>query len=317
MSHEEAFSKAERAGVDGAFTRVDGEHPVGIFLGVESGQRAMMVVCRDQPPDPPSLSAIHVEARARQGGDWALVLRLQQRDLRLLFARLVEDLEEATRARPANPGDVVVERLLRWQRLLARREGGRLDDRALRGLAAELCFFLEEALPAMGVESTTMAWRGPYSAPRDFVWPLVEVEVKAVHLPQRDVTISSLEQLSDTGKPLFLWCKHVELATEGDAGAISVAALIAKAREAIAVSASASDRFEEALRTAGYEDHEEYLARFLRFGNSLCHAVRDPFPRIQRQEVAPGVIDGSYRVRFADLKPYTVPSWREVDTSGD
>ena len=316
MTHEEAFTRAERAGVDGAFTHIDGEHPVGIFLGIESGQRAMMVVCRDRPPDPPSLAAIHVESRLRQGGDWALVLRLEQRDLRRLFARLVEDLEEATRARPSNPGEVVVERLVTWQRLLERRRGGRLDDRELRGLAAELSFLLDEALPAAGAESATVAWRGPFAAPRDFVWAAVAVEVKAVHQPQREVTISSLEQLSDTGVPLYLWCRNVELAAEGDPGAVSAAAIVDRARAAFETSASASERFEDALRTAGYDDHEDYRARFLRFGDSLCYAVREPFPRIQRQFVLPGVVDGSYRVRLADLKPFIVPTWREAN-AGD
>jgi hypothetical protein len=314
MTHEEAFTRAERAGVDGAFTLVDGQHPVGIYLGLEAGQRAVMIVCPEQPPEAPSLSAIQVNSRHRQGGDWALVLRLEQRDLRLLFARLVEDLEEATRARPERPGEVVIERLLRWQRLLARRRGERLDDRALRGLAAELCFLLDEAIPTTGADSATLAWRGPYSAPRDFVWPSVEVEVKAVHKSQREVTVSSLEQLSDTGVPIFLWCKTVELASERDAGAVTAAALVARARAEVSVSGAAADRLEDALRTAGYEDHEEYGRRFLRLGEDLCHAVMEPFPRIQRQAVAPGVVDGSYQVRLADLKPFIVPSWGKERT---
>ena len=50
MTHEEAFEKAERAGIDGAFTCIDAQHPVGIFLGIESGRRAVMVVCPERPP---------------------------------------------------------------------------------------------------------------------------------------------------------------------------------------------------------------------------------------------------------------------------
>ena len=312
MTHEEAFANAERAGVDGAFTRIDGEHPVGLYLGIESGQRALMVVCPEQPPDPPSLSAIHVEARPRHSGDWALVLRLEQRDLRLLFARLVEDLEDATRIRPLRPGEVVVERLLRWQRLLARRTGGRLDDRELRGLVAELSFLLDEAIPTAGVESATLCWRGPFCAPRDFVWPWVEVEVKALHNLQRETTISSLEQLSDTGVPLRLWCKTVDIAAGGDMGVVSAAELVERARALVGVSSVASERLEEALRSAGYEDREEYRARFFHLGTSTCYAVAARFPRIQRQDVAPGVVEGSYRLRIADLIPFVAPSWRDA-----
>jgi hypothetical protein len=315
MTHEEAFELAEQAGVDDAFSRIDASHPVGIYLGLEAQQRTVMVVCAEQPPEAPSLAAIHVSVRHRQSGDWALVLRLEQRDLRLLFARLVEDLEEATRSRPDRPGQVVVERLLRWQRLLARRRDGLLDDHALRGLAAELRFLVEEAIPARGPDSATLAWRGPYSAPRDFVWPDVEVEVKAVRRLQRDVTISSLEQLSDTGTALFLWCSSVELASEGDAGSTSASDLVARARAAALPSAAASERLEDALRTAGYVDREEYAGRFLRFGDSRSHAVRTDFPRIQRKDVPAGVIDGSYQIRLADVANFEVPSWHSGTAS--
>lgn len=309
MTHEEAFSNAERAGVDGVFTRVDATHPVGIYLGIESGKRTMMVVCPTEPPEMPSLAAIEIEARHRQAGDWALMFRLEHRDLRLLFARLVEDLEEATRARPERPGETVCQRLHRWQKLLARRQGTRLDDRALRGLAAELCFLRDEAVPAWGPDSATQAWRGPFDAAKDFVWPSVEVEVKALYRSGVRILVSSLDQLSDAGVPLYLWSKVVDLAAAGDVGAVSAAVLVEQVRTAVSSKPLALERFEEALRSAGYVDGPEYEGRYLYLGDSACYAVRNEFPRIQRAEVATGVIDATYELRVGDLGAFAVSGW--------
>lgn len=316
MSIEELFRRAETSGVDGAFTRIDEEHPIGLFLGLEGGRRSIMVVCPERPPEPPSLGALTVEIRTRQTGDWALVIRLERPDLPELFASLVQDLVKATHGPETIPGEVVVGRLARWQRMFSRRPSTLLDDHTLRGLAAELSFLIEEAGPALGPMVAVEGWAGPYEAPKDFAFPNVEVEVKATRRQPKGIQITSLEQLTDNGLPLYLWCLPVELEHGAEDPIRSFASLVGRARALVAGDAEAGRQLEAGLQAAGFEDRDEYRSRLLRFGTSCCYKVRGDFPRIQRPEVAAGVVACDYEVASASIAGFMVDSWRGEDEDG-
>lgn len=316
MNYDEQFARAEATGEEGVFTRIDETHPVGIFLGLEGGQRAVLVVCSERPPEAPSLASIRVDVRPRQNGEWALVLRLARPDLKGLFVRLVEDLASATRDKPGDPGAVVISRLARWQRLLSRGAPGVLEDHELQGLAAELDFLLGEAIGAVGPRAAMAAWVGPYDAPKDFVFENVEVEVKAVHRQQRVISISSLEQLTDAGLPIYLWSRVVDLGTAVPGATNSFAAFVRRVREAVAHDAVAAEALDDRLRTIGYQDRPEYLARAVLFGSSGCFRVAGEFPRLQRSRVPAAVVACSYDIATTDLEPFRVGSWREGPADG-
>ena len=195
MTLGELFQQAERTGADGGFTRIDERHPVGIFVGLDGGRRCILVVCPEQPPAAPTIGALHVEARRRHDGNWALTIRLERPDLSALFTRLVDDLAGATAADGRHPGSVVVQRLVRWQRLFLPARSDLLEDFELRGLIAELSFLIDEAVPFAGPEAALRAWRGPFDAPKDFVFADREIEVKATSHQPKSLHISSLEQL--------------------------------------------------------------------------------------------------------------------------
>jgi hypothetical protein len=316
VNYEEKFARAEATGEEGVFTRIDETHPVGIFLGLEGGQRAVLVVCSQRPPEAPSLNSIRVEVRPRQNGEWALVLRLTRSDLKTLFVRLVEDLAGATRQRLGDPGGVVMARLARWQRLLSRGVPEVLEDHELRGLAAELDFLLGEAIGAVGPRAALAAWVGPYDAPKDFVFENVEVEVKAVHRQQRVICISSLEQLSNAGLPIYLWSRVVDLGVAVEGAPNSFAAFVGRVREAVAHDSVAAEALEDRLLTIGYQDRSEYLGRAVVFGSAVCFRVSGAFPRLQRSTVPAAVVACNYEIDTADLEPFRAISWREVPAGG-
>ncbi len=91
MNYEEKFAHAESRRENNGLSRIDDTHPMDIFLGLENGERAFVVVCAERPPEAPSLATIGVDFRLRHDGKWALVLRLLRPDLKVLFNRLVED----------------------------------------------------------------------------------------------------------------------------------------------------------------------------------------------------------------------------------
>lgn len=312
MSIENTFERAEREGVDGSFIRINDLESVPLFVGIEDGKRAILLVCPSQPPEPPAMGALTIAVRKRQKNEWALVVRLQRADLKVLFSRLAQDLTDVAERSPSHPGEAVVGRLRMWQRLFSRGGSTLLDDHEIRGLAAELCFLNEELAPRIGNSPAVAAWVGPYMAPKDFALGSAEIEVKACHSPSQDIVISSLEQLTDTGLPLFLWCKVVELDRTSAKPECSLAALVGRTRKLVQDDPLAEERLEDALRAAGYEDRPEYERCPLSFGPTSCYAVRGGFPRIQRTGVSAGVVEGRYTISSISAAPFIVELWQEM-----
>ncbi|MGE0706351.1 MAG: PD-(D/E)XK motif protein [Vicinamibacterales bacterium] len=311
MTLEELFQQAERTGVDHSFIRIDESHPVGIFVGLDGGRRCILVVCPEQPPAAPTIGALRIEARPRREDDWALTIRLERPDLSVLFTRLVEDLASATSADGRHPGTVVVQRLVRWQRLFLPARSGLFEDFELRGLIAELAFLIEEAVPFAGPEAALRAWRGPFDAPKDFVFADREIEIKATSHQPKSLHISSLEQLTDVGLPLYLWTRVVELDQVQEADPTrSAFAWVRKARGICATSARSTLDLEDRLHAVGWVDRDEYDCRIMRLGSSLCYRVRDSFPRLQRPNVPPGVLESQYRIDLGSLSSYVDPDWK-------
>jgi len=311
MNYEDKFVQAEVSNEEGVFTRLDDSHPVGFFLGIERGARTVMIVCPAQPPEAPLLGSIDVEVRRRADERWALVLRLARPELKKLFSWLIEDLDTATRKSSADPGRVVIERLVRWQRLLSRGTPNVLDDFALRGLAAELIFLTEEAITAFGARRAVSGWGGPFEAPKDFGFERAEVEVKAVRRNNRTVTITSLEQLSDAGLPLYLWTRTVELEIAQEPAPSSFTSLVGRARAAVSHDGEAAERLELALHAANYEDRAEYSTRLIQFGSSACYRVATGFPRLERAQVAPSIVSCRYEIAVTELARFQVKTWNE------
>jgi hypothetical protein len=311
VTYEKKFSEAESRRERNGFTRIDDTHPVDIFLGLEDGERAVTVICAQRPPEPPTLAAINVEVRLRNDGIWALVLRLLRPELKAVFNRLIEDLDGAIRQQPENPGATVLVRLTRWQRLFSQGPLVLLGDQQLRGLCAELDFLLVEAIRVAGPKEAVLAWEGPRDGPKDFVLDFAEVEVKAVHHHPREYCISSLEQLTDVGKPLYLWARVVELGNSRDPSPNSIAALVEKLRAATEMDTAASDELEIRLKLAGYEDRSEYSLRVVTFGPATCYRVTSGFPRIERSSVPAAIGACQYRIQTTALDAFRANTWHE------
>jgi hypothetical protein len=185
-----------------------------------------------------------------------------------------------------------------------------LEEHELRGHAGELTFLSREAVPAFGPLVAVTGWKGPFGSPKDFVFAEIEIEVKAVRRLERAVTVSSLEQLSDGGRPIFLWVCEIEPATELDEHAVSFPSLIAAARSLFAAVPAAAEQFETALTEAGYVDRPEYAKVFVRVEKASAFRVAGEFPRLTRDGVSAGIVGCRYELMTKALEPYRVGSWR-------
>lgn len=279
--------------------RVDAEHPLDFYAGVDAPDRpCLMLISPTRPPAVRPLRAVEVDIGHRSDGRFTLTLSLTLPPLREVFARLCADLVASSRAGVA-PGQgpvAVATRLERWRRLMEGEAAG-LSRSTLRGLLGELLVLRMELLPAMPALDAVRSWKGPLGAHQDFVRPDgSRIEVKAVHPDQCDVRISSLAQLDGEGDPLTLAVVRLADTTPGAPGTLTAPELVAAIKTELDHEPFARTEFDSLLAAFGWHhhpDHDRVAGRLLRID---WHDVDESFPRVTRSDVPAGVVDAVYTV---------------------
>lgn len=309
MDTEDRFRLAEE-GKEGAFVLIDKTHPSSMFVGVRRGRRAFLLVSDQRPSEPPKFSLITSEVAQREDGRWALSLVLEQIELAALFTHLVNDLVRVTR-KPTTiaPAELVIRRLRHWQELLSKAPSGVLGPRALVGLAAELRFLQDEAMPRKGALAAVLAWNGPQRAPRDFQFSDVEVEIKALQVGATEVLISSLEQLSPASVSIRIASRVVEIRSDPTEADVAMSGLVSGVRASCGDHEDARLELEDRLILAGYLDLPAYDSIFVSFGKLAIFDVTEAFPRLTRDGTPDAVANCRYSLRIASILPFLMPTW--------
>lgn len=199
---------------------------------------------------------------------------------------------------------ILVSRLLRWQKFLSKGTGKLLDEREVRGLIGELLFLRDYLVSMVGIAAVE-CWQGPLGLPQDFVFDgrLVEVKTFAAG-SDPSVRITSAEQLTSGDVPLFL---HLVCLVRQDDG-LTLPNLVDDLRRLLTVSHAATESLEDRLLTMGYVDLPEYRAMSYVVTSVADYVVRDGFPRLTTEQIPSGVKDVAYSIRLADMRPFAVPA---------
>ncbi|MFG6449430.1 PD-(D/E)XK motif protein [Roseateles sp. BYS180W] len=225
-------------------------------------------------------------------GDWEMFHALC---LDLLSAA-DEGMDEATGLQ------LLVARLLRWQKFLSKGIGKLLDEREVRGLIGELLFLRDYLVTTVGTAAVE-CWQGPLGLPQDFVFDgrLVEVKTFAAG-SDPTVRISSPEQLTSGDVPLFL---HLVCLVRQD-DSLTLPDLVDELRLLLAGNHAHAEVLEDRLATMGYVDLPEYRAMSFAVTSVADYQVRDGFPRLTVEEIPAGVKYVGYSICLADLQPFAV-----------
>jgi len=289
--------------------RVDPDHPFDFFYAVNAESQLMLAlklgssVHHDR--DLPRLKGLRALWIDKSHELHLVLAKAQDVDL---FALLCKDLITFTSGAHSDADciELLCTRLLKWQRLLSRGGPRLIDAHEIRGLFAELSFFLQVLLPRFG-PAAVQAWKGPSGFPQDFAVDNKVFEIKShlVGSPQ-SVRISSPSQLWVDSTNLYLCVYHL---AEGSAGGICLGALVDELTTALSASASAADEFEEKLASLGYLDLPEYRSQMFTLVKLDTFIVANDFPRIIPSKLMPGIQDVTYSIQLAALSPFetTIP----------
>lgn len=304
MTIEEKFLSAEKQS-GASFIRVSESHPTDLYLGIENGERALLLVIDGRAPESSSYAAIEIHVRKRTDGKLALVVTLKKRELKELFGRLVEDLVRTTRNEPDSEkaAALILKRISWWHKLFDKCRSAVMTESELRGMLAELYLLREVLMPKYGKETALRSWQGPYDAPKDFRLPDIDIEVKSTHADATSVRISSLEQLDPSLNPLFLCTIEMERGNKEKCHQ-SVSEFVASIRSLCETSVAAADLLEKALGEYGFFDLADYDDIHFRFGSASFFEVKGDFPRLTRSSVSEAILKCQYEISMKHLDDY-------------
>ena len=231
-----------------------------------------------------------------------------------MFHALCLDLLSASNSGgdEASALQLLLHRLLRWQRLLSKGGGRLLDEREVRGLIGELLFLRDRLLPVTGIAAVD-CWQGPLGQPQDFVYAGKLIAVKTYAAGSNPaLRISSAEQLSTGDVPLFL---HLVCLVRQDLS-LNLPGLVDELRSMLGETTPQRDAFEDRLLAMGYVDLPEYRAMSYAVTSTSDYQVRGGFPRLTVEQIPAGVTEVIYSIQLVEMRPFAVTADAVTGTPG-
>jgi hypothetical protein len=297
------------------FRRADPSHPLDFWRGRDfRGRYLFRLTERSGLPlngKSPALSGIEIDLASSKAEERMLTLVLLDTGDVELFRALCTDLLIATRLLASDSGRgiaCVLERLHRWQEMLASRRNSLLSRSEIIGLIGELFFLREEMLGRMTPVAAVSAWVGPYQEEQDFVVGGTIFEVKTMMATSdRRFHISSEDQLDTTSGPIILCHQTLSVATAEVGGAFSLNRMVSTICSHLAgIHVGSLDLFNRALLKAGYEKKPEYDEVVWMMVERSFYQITEAFPRIVKADLSVGVSEVRYRLDVQACQPFRV-----------
>lgn len=161
----DAFSAPE------SYRRVDGVHPLDIYLGLDEKLRwSLLLICDQEPPALESSKMIFVYKGKRQDNRWAISLSLIDDTYKEIFLLFCSDIIDSSRHITDRKKGIkfVAQRYKEWREMLANSRNNLLSSSEVKGLLGEMYFLLHFLAPMYGVDKAALSWTGPKQLPQDF-----------------------------------------------------------------------------------------------------------------------------------------------------
>lgn len=262
----------------------------------------------------PALAGIELDFKEfGSPSPFGMTFELRENSDRSLFLLLCEDIARVAEApeSEAQAFHSLVNRLIRWQRLLARQRSQLLTPEEVRGLYAELVVLADLLTLAPGKQDQIVqCWDGPVDAAQDFRFTHFCVEVKATS-PDRHglVRISSEDQLHRTDRDIFL--AVVNLRDEkDDPAALSLDELVETVSGRL--DPETRQHFEERLGQAGYLDIDAYSSPRFKSSAPSLYAITPEAPVLHRGGIPSATSNLRYELDTRHLADQLVQHLPEI-----
>ena len=290
-----------------SYKRVDGTHPLDLYVGKDEMSRWTMLLVTDiQPVGAVSSRMIKTSVGARKDGRWTLVFSLMDDTYEDMFILFCSDIIDTSRnlKNTNKAAAFIVNRYKEWKEMLANSRRTLLSSEEVKGLLGEMFCLQKYLAPQYGMDQAVMSWTGPRYLPQDFIIGETWYEVKTISGSCGEVKISSVEQLDSSvlGELVVI---NAEKTSPTNENAINLNLLYNE----ILSSVSNDDTkawFSNMLLRYGYCPRPEYeLPDYLFEVKGVAYyRVDSSFPCLRRNEIPPSVLKVKYSLSLTAISNY-------------
>jgi putative PD-(D/E)XK family protein DUF4420 len=284
------------------YSRYDGEHPLDIFLGIDSaGRKSLVLTLQADKVRVISSKTITVTFFNRDDGRTSLRFSLEDDDLKDLFYKFCEDIIESTRSSKQVDGfSSVIERWNTWINFFSKTSLP-LSESEVLGLIGEICFLQKVMVEKYGLDDALESYIGTDKAHKDFEIHDTWHEVKSIHYGVRSIKINSIEQL-DSKYPGKLEIITFDQGTSNSEGNITLNGLVSDFKHSL--DHKWQLLFDEKMRKANYIKDERYDDYNYIFVGIDEYNVTDRFPKISKDILPNGITKASYEIDISAIQQY-------------
>jgi hypothetical protein len=201
---------------------------------------------------------------------------------------------------------IVVNRLKRWQKLLANRASNQLTAETQMGLFSELYTLYNYISEISTLREAILSWGGPEADIQDFIIYDKAFEVKS-HRSNRNefVTISNPYQLYSVKKKFYLIVYALSRSENGDT--ISDMEYIIKSKLNQDTLINELDMLEQKISQYGYHEliHKDQLIKF-NIDKISVYEIRNDFPKINIKDIPEGIENLKYQIDITKCENFEV-----------
>lgn len=298
--------KSEGAGF--GFRRIDAEHILDFYAGVDSlGRFTLLLITPKKPHVSLELQSVKIHTALRDDGQWSLLFILEKPDLFELFLLFCEDLIGSSRQceNKSKGLQFVLARLIGWRLLFERGNLELLTEGQIRGLSGEL-LYLKILIGAIGATAAVQSWKGPDRADQDFQIEKTAWEIKTIWPSVNEVTIASEKQLDYTHRKLQLVVVELESGAENTKSGFTLNQLVQDIREILLSDFETYSSFESALLKSGYTKRSEYDSKVMMLCGIVSYEVGVGFPCLRPQDLPTGISSVRYKLNLQDCASFKI-----------
>jgi len=288
---------------NGGSKQLNIEHSLEWHVRYADRNHKCLVIVSESPVDSiASSKSIEATCNLRNDGRYAITFTLIDRDQEDVFITMSCDIIKFSKAdsQPQESLKLVLRRYSAWLKLLDHKRSAFLSAGAQKGLLAELVF-LKECIE-LGIKpcDAIEGWVGPDGADQDFVYNDGWHEIKATGVSSSKVTITSVEQLSNSSVGELVIFR-IDKCVPTQPGALTLYNTVHTLMGMMSADINAIDSFVLKLGAVGYIDMDEYAKQYFSISAKQSYTVNDSFPKIVRSNLPIEIINVEYQIDIPSL----------------
>ena len=292
-------SKFEEFTSNGFFKRVDENHILDLFIGIDKhGKKFLELHHTNQIEDVSSTSAIEV-IQYRKDNFNILRFYLINDDIETHFYSFCDDLIEQSRVLKSsrNGYSFLLKRFYNWKKLF-KNTNSVMSEKEIMGLIGELYYLKTFMFNDFSVHEAISSWTGSTKTHKDFSLKNKWIEVKTDQKNSLTVKISSIEQLDSIYNGI-LCVITLEKMSEQFNG-ITLNSLVENIIKSIS-NLEDLECFNDKLSKYGYSCNQEYDKFVYDIIECNQYLVNEDFPKLSKKMLPNSIVKASYEIALDSI----------------